>query len=79
MGVGIVFIPPFSAGGLRLQPNFQKKKGGGGSGLTEPQLLEGVAGNEGGDFFQGQGSNSHIKINSNLKYLMTKKVYKQNS
>ena len=43
--------PPLSAGGggVSLQPNFQK---GGGS-LTEPQLLEGVAEKEGGDFFQG--------------------------
>ena len=31
-------------------------------GLTGPQLLEGVAGKERGDFFQG-GCNFHIKIN----------------
>ena len=31
---------PLSAGrGVNLQPNFQKKRGGG---LTEPQLLEGI-------------------------------------
>ena len=36
-------------GGLSLQPNFQKR------GLTESQLLEGAAGKDGGDFFQGVG------------------------
>ena len=41
-------------GRLSLQPNFQK-----GGGLTE--LLEGVAGKEEGDFFQGGGRNCHIK------------------
>ena len=35
--------------GLSLQPNFQK------GGLTESQLLEGVAGKDEGDFFQGVG------------------------
>ena len=35
--------------GLSLQPNFQKGD------LTESQLLEGVAGKDGGDFFQGVG------------------------
>ena len=49
---------PLSAGGLSLQPNFQK----GEEGLTGPQLLEGVAEKEGGDFFQGC-CNMHIKIN----------------
>ena len=49
------------------------KKGGG---LTGPHLLEGVAGKEGLTFFRG-GCNFYIKINSNLEYLMTKKVYKQ--
>ena len=50
--------PPLSAGGLSLQPNFQKG-GRWGGGLTGPQLLKGVAGKEGGDFFQG-GCNFHI-------------------
>ena len=35
--------------GLSLQPNFQKE------GLTESQLLEGVAGKDGSDFFQEVG------------------------
>ena len=34
--------------GLNLQPNFQK-----GRGLAGHQLLEGIAGKEWGDFFQG--------------------------
>ena len=50
----------FSAGGLNLQPNFQK----GGGGLTGPQLLEGVFWETGGDFFQGAWQFSHTK---NLK------------
>ena len=42
-------------GGVNLQPNFQKRGGGGGvGGLTGPQLLEWVAGKEWGDFFQGE-------------------------
>ena len=36
-------------GGLNLQPNFQKGV------LTEPQLLEGVAGKEGSASFRGRG------------------------
>ena len=43
--------------------------------MTGPQLLEGVAGKEGVTFFRGS-CNVHQK-NKNLKYLMTKKVYKQ--
>ena len=43
------------AGGVSLQPNFQK-----GGGLTGPQLLEGGCWERGGDFFQG-GCNFHIK------------------
>ena len=39
---------PLSAGGLSLQPNFQKVRGS-----TEPQLLEGVAGKKGVNFFRG--------------------------
>ena len=53
---------PLSAGAggggwLNLQPNFQK----GGGGLTGPQLLQGVAGKEGGDFFQGELQFSYKK------------------
>ena len=44
--------------GLSLQSNFQKEGGD----LTGPQLLNGAAGKEGSDFFQG-GCNLHIKIN----------------
>ena len=40
--------PTFLLGDLNLQPNFQK-----GRGFAGPQLLEGVAGKEGGYFFQG--------------------------
>ena len=36
---------PLSAGGMNLQPNFQKKEGGG---LTEPILLEGICWERGG-------------------------------
>ena len=50
--------PPFpfllpGLGGERVEPptKFSKR----GLGLTGPQLLEGVAGKEGGDFFQGEG------------------------
>ena len=39
-------------GALSLWPNFQKEEGEGG-GLTGSQILEGVTGKEGGDFFQG--------------------------
>ena len=40
-----VHPPPFcgGGGGLTLQPNFKK------GGLTGPQVLEGVAGKEGGE------------------------------
>ena len=45
------YAPPSlsSQGGLSLQPNFQK------GGLAESQLLEGVPGKDGSDFFQGVG------------------------
>ena len=47
-----------------------------GVGSTGPQLLEGRCWGKGGDFFQGGGLQfSHKK--KNLKYLMTKKFYKQ--
>ena len=46
---------PLSAGagggGVVEPPTKFSKRGGG---LTGPQLLEGVAGKEGGDFFQGE-------------------------
>ena len=48
---------PFCRGGGRGWDSNQVFKKGG---LTGPQLLEGVAGKEGGDFFQG-GCNFHIK------------------
>ena len=47
-----VYPPPLSAGGV--QPPTKFKKGGGG--LTGPQILEGVAGKEEGDFFQAGGA-----------------------
>ena len=45
--------PPFlqGGGGALSQPNLKK-----GGSLTGPQLLEEVAGKEGGDFFQGWGA-----------------------
>ena len=53
----IVGTPHLSAGGGGVEtPTKFSKRGG----LTGPQLLEGVAGKEGGDFFQG-GCNFHIK------------------
>ena len=46
--------PPFCRReGLSLQPNFQKKGGGG---LTGPQLLGGVAGKEAVTFFKEGGT-----------------------
>ena len=47
--------PPFLQGRVEPPTKFSKRVG-----LTGPQLLEGVAGKEGGDFFQG-GCNFHIK------------------
>ena len=38
--------PPLSAGEVNLQPNFQK-----GGRFTEPQPLEGICWERGGDFF----------------------------
>ena len=55
----IVCTPcPFLQGGWASNQIFKK----GEEGLTGPQLLEGVAEKEGGDFFQGC-CNMHIKIN----------------
>ena len=51
-GTTIVDTPPFWKGrGGELPTNFSKRRGG----LTGPQLLEGVAGKEGADFFQEAG------------------------
>ena len=62
--------PPLSAAGLSIQPNFKK------GGLDRTSTFRGGCWERGGDFFQGGGvCNCHI--NQNLKYLMTKKVYKQ--
>ena len=47
--------PPFLQGRVEPPTKYSKRMG-----LTGPQLLEGVAGKEGGDFFQG-GCNFHIK------------------
>ena len=58
-----IVCTPHSAGrggGLSLLPNFQKV--GGGGGLTRPQLGEGVAGKEGGNFFQEGSCNFYKKI-----------------
>ena len=46
--------PPLSARGVETPTKFSKS-----GGLTGPQLLEGVAGKEGGDFFQGGLQFSH--------------------
>ena len=57
--------PPFlQGGGLSLQPNFQKVGGGG---VTGPQLLEGVAGKEGGDFFWAGGGGLQFSHKNKLK------------
>ena len=47
--------PPLSDGGRVEPPTKFSKRGG----LTGPQLLEGVAGKEGGEFFQGGLQFSH--------------------
>ena len=74
MWLNSVHLPPFllggGGGGLNLQPNFQK----GGGGLDRTSILEEVAGKEGVIFFR-EGCN--LKKKWNLKYFMTKKVYKQ--
>ena len=63
--------PSFVQGGLTLQPNFQK----GGEGLTGPQLLQGVARKEVGDFFQG-GCSCHIKNKLKFEICNDKKSLK---
>ena len=68
-------LPPLSAGGgLKLQPNFRK---GGGGGLTGPQLLEGIAGKERGEFFQGEELLFSQKKKLKSEIFNDKKVYKQ--
>ena len=49
---------PLSAGGGVESPTKYSKRGGG---LVESQFLEGVAGKEGDDFFQGKGCSFYIK------------------
>ena len=49
---------PFCWGGGGVEPPTKYSKRGG---LTRPQLLEGVAGKEGGDFFQGELQFLHKK------------------
>ena len=67
--------PPLSAwGGGGVEPPTQFSKMGG---LTGPQFLEGVAEKEGVLQFSRGVAIFTEKINLNLKYLMTKKVYKQ--
>ena len=53
----IITCTPLSAGGVNLQPNFQKGEGG----LKGPQLLKGGWWERGGDIFQGKGCNFYIK------------------
>ena len=58
--------PPFSRG---VEPPTKFSKRGGGA-LTGPQLLEGVAGKEGDDFFQGAGGGGgcNFYIKNKLKF-----------
>ena len=67
--------PPLSdvgGGGVEAPTNYSKRRG-----WTGPQLLEGVAGKEGTWLYLG-GCSFYIKINQNLKYLMTKKLMIKN-
>ena len=59
-------------GGVEAPTNYSKRRG-----WTGPQLLEGVAGKEGTWLYLG-GCSFYIKINQNLKYLMTKKLMIKN-
>ena len=60
-------------GGLNLLPNFQK-----GGAWEDFNFERGVVGKEGVTFFRGEGLQFYKKRKKrNLKYLMTKKVYKQ--
>ena len=58
-------VPSFCWGGAgRIEsPTKFSKRGGEGAGgsLTGPQILEGIAGKEGSDFFQGGGCKFQIK------------------
>ena len=65
-------LPFLLRGGVEPSTKFSKR-----GGLTVPQLLEGGCWKRGGDFFQ-EGCTFHKK-KKNLKFLMTKKVYKQKS
>ena len=60
--------------GLNLQPNFQKKGDGV---LGRTSTFRGGCWERGRGDFQGGGWNFHTKKQTNLKYLMTKKVYTQ--
>ena len=63
--------PPLSTAGLKLLSNFQKGGFDRASTLRRRLLDKRVV-----NFFRG-GCNFYKKINCNLKYLTTKKVYKQ--
>ena len=68
--------PPLLLVGGRVEPPTKVSQRDDVRGL---QLWEGVAGKEGGNFFQGEGvAILQKKIKWNLKYLMTKKLYKKN-
>ena len=54
---------------LNHQPKFLKVGGG----LTGPQLLEVNCWEKGGDFFQGEGCNFHIKNKSKSEIFNVKK------
>ena len=64
----IVCIPPLSAGGLNLLPNFQK------GGLTGPQLLDGGWWERGGDFFHGE-CNFYVKDKSKSEIFINKNIF----
>ena len=66
---------PRSAGeGDGIEPSTKFCKSGG---LTGPQLLEVNCWEKGGDFFQGEGCNFHIKNKLKSEIFNVKKVYKQ--
>ena len=65
--------------GVEPPTKFSKKggEGRGRGGMTGSQFLEGDCWERGDDFFYGEVAVFTRKINKNLKYLMTKEVYKQ--